>query len=164
MRRLDLDLLPSRGPVWGWLLLGLAVAAVADLGASWKSAEDEAQARTVRARPEVAAKGDRESPEALRDAERVARSLTLPWDDLFRNVEEASDERVALLALQPDAGKREVAIAGEAKDYESLLAFVARLDRREGLRHVHLVRHEMREDDPQRPLAFTLVAGWESKR
>lgn len=164
MRRLDLDLVPSRGPVWGWILLGLAVVAVADLGASWKSASTQAQAWAVRASPAEAAEEGGESPEALRDAERVARSLTLPWDDLFRDVEESSDERVALLALQPDAGKREVAIAGEAKDYEALLAFVARLDRREGLRHVHLVRHEMREDDPQRPLAFTLLAGWESKR
>lgn len=169
MRRLDLDLTGSRGPRFGWILLGLALVVLADLGATWNELDAElAEAGERASRPRSggtypASREGRESPGALREADRIAGALTLPWDSLFRSVEEASDEHVALLVLQPDPGKRELGISGEAKDYDAILAFVTRLDRREGLRNVHLVKHEVREDDPQRPLFFSIVAGWEPR-
>ncbi|HEX4944874.1 MAG TPA: PilN domain-containing protein [Usitatibacteraceae bacterium] len=171
MKRLRLDLAGPRGSSAGWILLGLALVALADLGASWRQLDEEiAAAEQQAARPrarvgEHTARGARGGEGAagdLRDADRIARSLSLPWEALFRSVEEATDEQVALLALQPDPQKHELSISGEAKDYAAILAFVARLDKRQALRNVHLVRHELREDDPQQPMYFNIVANWES--
>jgi hypothetical protein len=170
MRRLDLDLKGPRSPAAGWILLGIALVALLDLGASWKQLDDEiasAESRGAGSRSrggaQLAQRGRGEgSAGAFRDADQVARSLNLPWDKLFRSVEEATDEGVALLALQPDPQKREISISGEAKDYAAILAFVTRLDKRQSLHDVHLVKHEVREDDPQRPTFFSIVASWEA--
>lgn len=167
MRRMDLDFGERRGPAAGWILLGVALVLLLDLGATWRMLDAQVATAEERAARPARAGGKRvEAGEAaavaLRDADRVARHLMLPWDGLFRALEETADERVALLALQPDPQKRELAISGEARDYEAILAFVTRLDARESLRDVHLVRHELREDDPQRPLFFSIVASWEA--
>lgn len=164
MRRLDLDLAPRRGRTAGWVLLGLALVALLDLGSAWHrlAGEIDAAGRGGDGSSVLRAEAAGEATEAmLREAEHVARSLTLPWDPLFTSLEEAADEGVALLALQPDPQKRQIAISGEARDYAAILAFVARLDARRTLRDVHLVRHELREDHPQRPTSFSIVASWE---
>jgi hypothetical protein len=168
VNRLDLDLRPTRpASRAGWIVLGLALVALLDLGATLRQMDGELTAaqRGGAARGRAAtglAQGGKAGAEALGEADRIARSLTLPWDTLFRSVEEATDDRVALLALQPDPQKRELTISGEAKDYAAILAFVERLDGREALRDVHLVKHEIREDDPQRPTYFNIVASWKA--
>jgi Tfp pilus assembly protein PilN len=166
MKALDLDLARSRSPRAGWVLLGLALFAVFDAGLSYRQlSNDAAVAQRQLARhsgrtPTSATRAEK-ADEALHEADRVARSLMRPWDSLFRTLEQATDERVALLALQPDARKGEISISGEAKDYDAVLAFVTRLDERKTLRDVHLVRHEVREDDPQHPMYFSILANWE---
>ena len=167
MKALDLDFARPRTWSAGWVLLGLALFAVSDAGLSYRRLGDEAaaaQARLARhgVRALDVARGGPPADGALRHADRVARSLLLPWDSLFSTLEQATDDRVALLALQPDARKGEISISGEAKNYDAVLAFVTRLDSRKTLRDVHLVRHEVREDDPQHPMSFGIVASWEA--
>ena len=163
MKRLDLDFAASRRADAGWVVLGLALFIAFDAGMAYRDLALEAA--TLEARPRRAPRAPGVPAEsmdaALREADGVARALLLPWDSLFRTLEQSADERVALLALQPDARKREIAITGEARDYDAVLAFVTRLESRHTLRDVHLVRHELREDDPQRPLAFSILASWE---
>lgn len=170
MKRIDLDFAARPGPSAGWILLGVALVALLDTGASYRHLEAqiaEAEQRAVAPRARAGGHGaetGEAAAAALRDAEKVARTLMLPWDSLFRSVEETTDDGVALLALQPDPQKRELNITGEAKDYDAILAFVTRLDKRGSLRDVHLVRHELREDDPQRPLYFSIIAEWEPEK
>lgn len=167
MKALDLDFARTRATPAGWVLLGLATFVAVDTGMSYRQLASQVAAVEARldrhgGHGSRLARSEKDET-ALRDADRVARSLMLPWDSLFRSLEQATDERVALLALQPDARKREISISGEAKDYDAVLAFVTRLDQREGLRDVHLVRHELREDDPQHPMYFSILASWEGR-
>lgn len=166
MKPLDLDLIPRRRvrlAVWLMLLVG----AVLSLDGLSRAAElrdrlDQAAQPLQPGRLSAAAQA-RLDPALAREllaAEQVVQRLALPWDDLFRTVESAAYERVALLAIEPDVRKRELSITGEAHDFLAMLTYVARLSEPGPLTDVHLVRHEVRADDPRRPLNFTIAASW----
>jgi hypothetical protein len=70
-----------------------------------------------------------------------------------------ANDKVALLAIQPDSRTGTVVISGEGEDYAAVLAYVSALDRAPTLSRVHLVQHELRQDDKQR-LAFSIAATW----
>ena len=88
--------------------------------------------------------------------------LNLPWRALHDAVRAATPPSVALLALEPDARKRMLRITAEAKNSDDMLAYVSLLEREEWFASVTLVRHEVLEQDPNRPLRFQLDAGWEA--
>lgn len=97
----------------------------------------------------------------LARAASIIDELSLPWDRLFSAIEAASLDRVALLAVQPDRDRRRVTLTAEAKDYADVLTYVARLKARsDTLTDVVLVSHEVRGDHPQRPVLFSVSAGW----
>ncbi len=83
-------------------------------------------------------------PELARVSE-VTRRLTLPWNGLFRAVEAANFADVALLSMQPDAGKQTVTVTAEAKDMNSMLEYVNRLAKEPLLVDAHLTSHQMRK-------------------
>jgi Tfp pilus assembly protein PilN len=90
----------------------------------------------------------------------VLASLTLPWDAMFGELESAADAHVGLLAIQPDASGRQVRLAGEARTFEALLAYVARLEATAGFANVLLATHELKAGGAERPVTFTLTADW----
>ncbi len=51
-------------------------------------------------------------------------------------------------------------ISGDSKDYLAALSYVLNLSRTEALDRVQLVRHEVKANDPQAPVAFAVSAGW----
>jgi hypothetical protein len=53
-----------------------------------------------------------------------------------------------------------VVISGDSKDYLAALSYVLSLSRAEALDRVQLVRHEVKANDPQSPVAFAVSAGW----
>jgi Tfp pilus assembly protein PilN len=174
MKALDLDFVPRRRmPLAGWAMLCAALFALADSGLQFLALNDDLDRAERLLRDERAGSRGRAAvaktldPALLKDlgqAEQVLNRLALPWDELFRTVETAKTDRVALLALEPDAQKGELSISGEAADYESVLAYAARLQQQGRLSAVHLVRHEVKQDDPQHPVAFILAASWEMDR
>jgi len=100
------------------------------------------------------------SAEEMAFARDTVGRLSLPWDRLFRTIEAASTEGVALLTIEPDAEQRTVTIGGEAKDYLAALSYMASLSAQKGLHRVHLVRHAPLRVATQRTVAFTLSASW----
>lgn len=96
----------------------------------------------------------------IRNANEILQQLALPWSDLFKVVETANEKEIALLSIQPDAGKRVLRLSGEAKNFEALLAYIARLEQTPMLSQVYLSNHEVRLQDPQKPVRFALVASW----
>jgi type IV pilus assembly PilN-like protein len=169
MRPLTLDYV--REPiVWpGWLLLLAALAVAGETGHSYWAAKAqlaELQAASGgaprRAQSKLVHKTAYPGPlkENLAYANSVVQNLALPWDMLFKTVEGTGNVPVALLAVQPDAQKGMVRISGEAKDYAAVLTYLARLDGSGSLRNVHLLSHQLKQDDPQRPLLFTIAASW----
>ncbi len=51
-------------------------------------------------------------------------------------------------------------ITGEAKDLPLALAYVQRLQSSSLLRYPMLDSHELKADDPQRPVRFAMTAEW----
>jgi Tfp pilus assembly protein PilN len=93
-------------------------------------------------------------------ANRVVRQLNQPWNALFNAVETAGGQGIALLSMEPDLQKGTVAIGGEAKDLDALLKYVRQLAGREVFASVLLQNHQVRVDDPEKPLRFSLLATW----
>jgi Tfp pilus assembly protein PilN len=88
--------------------------------------------------------------------------LNVPGRDLVEAVRAATPGNVALLALalEPDAKRRTLRITAEAKNSDDMLAYVAKMEEQGWFGAVALVRHEIAEQEPNRPLRFQLSAQW----
>lgn len=178
MRALHLDFERPAGQrrPWGTILLAigalLATWVVLEYGdaseelARWEEKLSDTRRLAKRSLPSFALE---EAPTAalaqeLKDANVVLDRLALPWDGLFADIEAAVVPDVALLGVQPDTRGRLVNVEGEARDLKALLTFLARLEGAPGLVDAHLTRHEIRQNDPNRPLAFTIQAKWTPPR
>ncbi len=96
----------------------------------------------------------------IRQANAILQQLALPWDALFQTLEATRDQDIALLSIQPDAAKQSVRIGGEAKNLDTLLAYITRLEQGRVLDHVYLTSHEVRTQDAEQPVRFSLAAHW----
>ncbi|TXG00065.1 PilN domain-containing protein [Massilia arenae] len=88
--------------------------------------------------------------------------LNLPWRDVAAALGEATPNTIALLALEPDAKRRTVRISAEARSSDEMLAYITRLQAEEWFSSVVLLRHEVMEQDPNRPLRFQVSVQWEA--
>lgn len=88
--------------------------------------------------------------------------LNLPWRDLAAALGEATPDSIALLALEPDAKRRTLRISAEARSSDEMLAYITRLQAEEWFSSVVLLRHEVMEQDPNRPLRFQVSVQWEA--
>jgi len=86
--------------------------------------------------------------------------LNLPWRALQDAVQSATPAAIALLALEPDAKKRSLRITAEAMTSDDMIAYVEALRRQDGFGSIELVRHEINEQDPNRPIRFQIDASW----
>lgn len=86
--------------------------------------------------------------------------LNLPWRDLHDAVRAATPASVALLALEPDAKRRVLRITAEARSSDDMLAYVERMQGQAWFANVALTRHEINEQDPNRPIRFQFDAHW----
>lgn len=156
-----------------WSLPGLALLALGAILLSVAANEERnlaGQIELAESRLEVMAKRGKIKPALpvdaaalqleIRQANEILQQLALPWDGLFKAVESNSEKEIALLSIQPDVGKRNVRIGGEAKDFDALLAYITRLEQSKILNHVYLTSHEVRTQDAEKPVRFALVANW----
>ena len=174
-QRLELDFLQSgrRPGRASWLLLAVAVVFSLDVCHSWYTlrtqvAKKEASA-SLRTSAPPRAEVVRVSTHPLREAELASaretlRRLSVPWSDLFSALEGAQTDRVWLLSIEPDVQNGTVALTGDALDYLAALSYVANLEQQKLLTGVHMVRHETRQNEAQRPVAFTIAATWKERR
>jgi Tfp pilus assembly protein PilN len=97
-------------------------------------------------------------------ANQVVRKKTVPWDGLFRDIENASDSKIGLLAVQPDAASGAVRISGEARDASALTDYITRLEAQPSLQNVHLAEHEVKVIQGRPVVRFNLNATWTAAR
>jgi hypothetical protein len=148
--------------------LGLAIVYYVDLNdraASWESRLEQV-ARSEGMSTVAGRAGQPESGDMavqVSRANEVLRRLTLPWNALFRAVESAAGKDVALLAMEPDLEKQQVKISGEARDFAALLNYVTRLEEQAVFGPVHLQGHQVQQQDPDRPVRFSLLAVWRER-
>ena len=165
MRRVDLDFMPRRRQWPSWALLGVVLFLAFDAAHSYRSLhkalDDSRRPPAARpARPVLDSGVPESTKRELDAARRIYQELALPWGPLFRAVESATGPQAALLSIEPDAARGLVRITGEVKDYPSVIEFMRRLEATGVLERAHLVSHEVREDQAQRPTFFALVAYW----
>jgi type IV pilus assembly PilN-like protein len=171
LKPLDLDFRRTRPPSpWaGWVLLAVAALFVLDLGYSYYAARASLadtetrlgrQTRATGGPARAAASRRTATPEEIALARETVQRLSIPRDDLFGALESAATDRVSLTAIEPDVKAGTVVISGEGKDFAAVLDYVARLQRSQALQRPHLVKHEFRPNDPNRPVAFAVSAFW----
>lgn len=86
--------------------------------------------------------------------------LNLPWRALHDALDAATSSNIALLALEPDPRRRSMKITAEAKTSDEMIDYVEQLKSQELFGSVALLRHEINELDPNRPIRFQLDAQW----
>jgi Tfp pilus assembly protein PilN len=126
----------------------------------------QAQALAVAARTQaarVAVPVRAPVPAAQADAVNAAvLQLNLPWRALHDTVQSATPSGIALLALEPDAKRRSLRITAEARSSDDMIGYVEGLRRQDWFDAVALVRHEINEQDPNRPIRFQIDAAWKA--
>ena len=98
--------------------------------------------------------------ERLKVAQATVRQLALPWAELIGALERSSTREVSLLHIQPDAQQRLLRLTAEARSEAQMLEYLRRVASAGGFSEVHLVSHQLREDDPLRPVQFSLQASF----
>lgn len=170
MRRIHLDYLRRRSNHGGraLLIVGCLAAAAASFGA-WTQAQsisvlEEQLARLERQRPERPDRGGGKADPALadklRDANALEAALRRRWSELFEAIEAAQNADIALLSIEPDAGKGSILIAAEARHYDAMIAYLKRLEQTSVLHHPLLVQYNVQQQVAQHPIRFSLVASW----
>jgi hypothetical protein len=171
MRRaaLQLDFIAPRrrGRAVGLLVLSISLALASGLVFEYRKAQqrlqhlEAADALLSAARPAPALPRERLERE-MKSAQATVRQLALPWAQLIDSLERASMKDVAVLHIQPDAQNRLLRVTAEARAQERMLEYLNRLGATGSFAEVHLVSHQVREDDPQRPIQFAVQASFRS--
>lgn len=118
--------------------------------------QNRLQARTPSARPVVV---KTEIVAAKANAVNAAiGQLNLPWHDLLAALEAATPKTIALLAIEPDAKKQLLKGQAEAKDSDGMLDYLEQLKKQPFFAQVALTKHEINEQDPNKPLRFQFEA------
>ena len=110
--------------------------------------------------PRLAALDAQQLRAEVKEANEVLAQLTLPWDTLFKDIDSAQKDQVALLAIEPDAAKRVIKIMGEAKDLDAMLGYIRFLQKKESLTGVYLQSHHVDQQTAEKPVRFALLASW----
>lgn len=142
----------------------LAASAVVGHYQSMLSRLARVQAEAVashRARPSI---DPRRMAGSVQKANQIALELARPWERTFAALEAADEPGVALLAVDPDPRRDELRITAEAKDMRAMLGYLEQLRRQPSFAAVALQQHEIRADEPARPVRFTVLTQWRADR
>ena len=178
MSRLDIDFAPAswrrtlhRTGIKAWMLAALALvlcAACAVVGsrlvAQQKADAAELAALATRAKAPVVLTVAAPPP-AITEQQAAAvnaavMQLNMPWRALHDAIGTATPPNIALLALEPDPRKSSMKITAEAKTSDEMISYVESLKKQELFVDVMLTRHEVSEQDPNRPIRFQIDAVW----
>jgi hypothetical protein len=166
---LQLDFIkPRRRPrALGLAVLVLSLGVAGGLVVKYKEAQERLHALEASAALLSTSRPTRVIPREkldgeMKSAQATVRQLTLPWAQLIDSLERASLKEVAVLNIQPDAQNRLLRVTAEARAEERMLEYLRRLSATGSFAEVHLINHQVREDDPQRPIQFSVQASFRS--
>jgi len=93
---------------------------------------------------------------------KLLEQLNAPWETLLNGLEIAADDKVALLAMQPNLARGEAVLLGEAARYADVLDYIERLKAQPGFMQAYLTNHTIAEDTPGKPVRFAITLQWEA--
>ena len=170
MRRLDLNFRkqPNRSSrTAGWVLLLTGGALLLEMGISYDRLQNDRTAMNEEIRTSHIRLDEQErtsnyqfTDKDFADGHQIINRLATPWDAFFAGLESVNNSKVAILSIQPDMQSGLLQIEGEAKDYAAVLTLIAQLRMTKPFSDVFLLRHEIKRDDPQHPVAFALSMHW----
>lgn len=99
------------------------------------------------------------SGEDSKSIQNAVAAIRRDWEGLYRAIDQAAGKDVALLAVRPDSAGKAVQISGEARNLAAALAFVDAL-RQGPLGQAVLQSHQIKQNDPERPVVFEIAATW----
>ena len=164
--QIDFRRAPASWPWAGPVLFALALAFAGDVGFSYAKtvrAFRDKQTALAKLDPRRMKSGRTASVEEIALARETVQRLSTPWTRLFSALEKAATDNVTLLSIEPDPKAGTVLISGDSKDYLAALTYVLNLSRAGLLDRVQLVRHEVKKDEPQKPVAFAISAAWQGQ-
>jgi Tfp pilus assembly protein PilN len=100
------------------------------------------------------------SPLQAKAINQATSQLNLPWPDLLDTIEGSTPASIALLSLEPDGKIHLLKGLAETKTSDSMLAYVEQLRQQPFFSSVVLIKHEINEQDPNKPLRFQFEARW----
>jgi len=174
MRRLSLKF-PYTGqqtsPLdYGLLLLGLVflVATVLHLKSImeeisyWETRADrfENAQQQKRAPKTSSSRTNQESQQELKQAREIMKQLNLPWEVLFDSLEYTVTKDIALLSVQPSVANQSIRINGEARNLAALTEFVESMEREAFFENAHILSYKVKQENPHRPILFSLITSW----
>lgn len=159
----------------GYMLLALALALAAFL--LWyysnlhqqqvqiQSVVDSVESKINQSRQPLVRNGNDSAniKEVMAYSNKVIQKLNLPWNDLFVLLEAAKSENIALLGVEPSVKEAKVKLTGEAKDFKAMFDYLRALQTQPVLKNVYLLDHKIDDQNPDKPIRFTLEASWEAK-
>lgn len=148
-----------------WIFLGISAAnliqeknaVAAQLGDVLRKTQAKLDERA--ARQLVASKITIPETQALA-VNKVIGQLNLPWRDLFDALEAATPASIALLEIEPDANKHLLRGAAEAKTSADMIGYIEALKKQSLFKNVELTKHEINDQDPNKPFRFQFEAIW----
>lgn len=90
----------------------------------------------------------------------VVHRLATPWGGLLGALEQAQNESIALLGVEPDSHRGSLRLSGEAKDLPALVAYMKSIEGKGGISAVRLLTQQVKPDDAQHPVVFVVEARW----
>ena len=99
------------------------------------------------------------SKEQRQQVNRVIHQLNTPWQDLFQQLERGTPNNVALISIEPDAGRASVKLQAEAKNLDILLDYAASLQSQQVLGALTYSKHETNDQDPNKPVRLSFEMG-----
>lgn len=179
MKRVRIDFAPRTAgamihglSLWWWPLLALGVLSglgvltnlwalqheMAPLGQELHALQQRLSDRVARPRQIVASPITPVQAVAVNAA---IGQLNLPWSEVLDAVEDASGPRVALVELTPDARRKMLRGVAEAATSDAMIAYIERLKAQALFTSVLLVKHEINEQDKNKPVRFQFEALWQ---
>lgn len=156
------------GPI-SWLLLAIGLGVLAWTGLDYGRDREEfdrvqdrlariqqTPARTARkpARPNAAETARRQAEAG------VERQLGLSWTHLVEGLQQQRPAEIALLSLDADGRRMDFQLAGLARNHQSMLDYLRRVQSVPGLARVELTRHGTAEADGLQVVEFNLRGDW----
>lgn len=122
--------------------------------------QQQQHSKTSRTPRTPVARITQETQQELKQANEILRLINLPWEALFDSLEYAVSKEVALLSVQPNVANQTLRVNGEAKNLEALTNFVEAIEREEVFENAHLLNYKVKQENPYRPIAFSLTTTW----
>lgn len=84
--------------------------------------------------------------------------LNFPWSEILDAFQAVSTAQTALLSLEPNAEKQLVRALAESPNPDVMFAYLQSLRDTGAFTRIELVRYEVNEQDPMKPLRFSVDA------